>query len=69
MATSPADALRYGAGTPGGVINFVTPTRHDADRLQGRVASANITDQAHAGSVLFEPGTGRALFAGVQFRH
>ncbi|MCK9512335.1 MAG: TonB-dependent receptor [Pigmentiphaga sp.] len=31
-----ANALRYGAGTLGGAINFVTPTGHDTDRLQGR---------------------------------
>lgn len=32
-----ANALRYGAGTLGGAVNFVTPTGRDADPFQGRV--------------------------------
>jgi len=32
-----ANALRYGAGTLGGAVNFVTPTGHSASRLQGRI--------------------------------
>lgn len=31
-----ANALRYGASTLGGAINFVTPTGYDAHRFQGR---------------------------------
>lgn len=31
-----ANALRYGASTLGGAINFVTPTGHDVDAFQGR---------------------------------
>ena len=32
-----ANALRYGANTLGGAINFVTPTGYDADLAQGRL--------------------------------
>lgn len=32
-----ANALRYGSGTLGGAINFVSPTGYDASRFQGRV--------------------------------
>jgi iron complex outermembrane receptor protein len=32
------------------------------------IASASIDDDANAGSLLFEPGTGRAVYGGIQFR-
>ena len=32
------------------------------------IASASIIDVANAGSQLFEPGTGRAVFAGIKYR-
>ncbi len=32
------------------------------------IASTSITDVANAGSALFEPGTGRAVFAGLKYR-
>jgi iron complex outermembrane receptor protein len=32
-----ANALRFGAATLGGAINFVSPTGHDSDRFQARV--------------------------------
>jgi len=32
-----ANALRYGAGTLGGAVNFVTRTGHSADQFQGRI--------------------------------
>ena len=32
------------------------------------IASVSITDVAAANSALFEPGTGRAVFAGVKYR-
>lgn len=32
------------------------------------IASASVTKQADSNSMLFEPGTGRAFYAGVQFK-
>ncbi|MGA7117889.1 MAG: TonB-dependent receptor, partial [Hyphomicrobium sp.] len=32
------------------------------------IASASIDDDANASSLLFEPGTGRAVYAGIQYR-
>ena len=32
------------------------------------IASASVIDKANANSALFEPGTGRAVFAGVKYR-
>lgn len=32
------------------------------------IASASILDRANAGSMLFEPGTGRAVYAGMKYR-
>lgn len=32
------------------------------------IASVSITDTANASSALFEPGTGRSVFAGVRYR-
>jgi iron complex outermembrane recepter protein len=32
------------------------------------IASASIAETANATSALFEPGTGRAVFAGVRYR-
>jgi len=43
----------------------------DARNLTGRkyIASASVTDRATPASALFEPGSGRAVFAGVQMRY
>lgn len=43
----------------------------DARNLSGRkyIASANITDRATPGMALFEPGTGRSVFAGMLLRY
>jgi iron complex outermembrane receptor protein len=50
-----ANALRYGATTLGGAINFVTPTGHDADPLQGRVEAGSfgyVRSQVGSGAVV-----------------
>ncbi len=52
------------AGWEHGPYSFYLDGRNLTDRKY--IASASITDRAHAGSAIFEPGTGRAIFAGVQ---
>ncbi|NYT35840.1 TonB-dependent receptor [Allopusillimonas soli] len=55
------------AGWETGPYSFYLDARNLTDRRY--IASVSITDQANAGSTLFEPGTGRAVFAGVQLRY
>jgi len=55
------------AGWERGPYSFYIDGRNLTDRRY--IASASITDRAHARSALFEPGTGRAVFAGVQVRY
>ena len=35
---------------------------------QAYIATTSIIDRANAGSALFNPGSGRAVFAGVRFK-
>lgn len=49
-----ANAMRYGANSLGGAINYVTPTGHDASRFDGRVDAGSfgyIKTQASTGAV------------------
>lgn len=55
------------AGWERGPYSFYIDGRNLTDRRY--IASASITDRANASSELFEPGTGRAVFAGVQVRY
>jgi iron complex outermembrane receptor protein len=55
------------AGWEKGPYSFYIDGRNLTDRRY--IASASITDRANASSALFEPGTGRAVFAGVQVRY
>lgn len=55
------------AGWEQGPYSFYIDGRNLTDRRY--IASASITDRANANSELFEPGTGRAVFAGVQVRY
>lgn len=55
------------AGWDTGIYSFYLDGRNLTDRRY--IASASITDYAAASSALFEPGTGRAIFAGVQVRY
>lgn len=55
------------AGWEQGPYSFYIDGRNLTDRRY--IASASITDRANASSALFEPGTGRAVFAGVQVRY
>jgi iron complex outermembrane receptor protein len=50
----------------GGPISAYVEGRNLSD--EAYIASASIIDVANAGSALFEPGTGRAVFAGVRYR-
>lgn len=59
--------LGFRAGWEKGPYSFYIEGRNLTDRRY--IASASITDRANAGSALFEPGTGRAVFAGVQVRY
>jgi iron complex outermembrane receptor protein len=50
----------------GGPITAYIEGRNLAD--EAYIASASIIDQANANSTLFEPGTGRAIYGGVQVK-
>lgn len=50
-----------------GPYSFYIDGRNLTDRRH--IASASITDYARAASPLFEPGTGRSVFAGVQIQY
>lgn len=50
-----------------GPYSFFLEGRNLTDRRY--IASASITDEARADSALFEPGSGRAVYAGVQIRY
>lgn len=55
------------AGWDRGAHSFYIDARNLTDRRY--IASASITDYATASSTLFEPGTGRSVFAGVQIQY
>jgi iron complex outermembrane receptor protein len=55
------------AGWEQGAYSFYIDGRNLTDRRY--IASASITDRANASSALFEPGSGRAVFTGVQVRY
>lgn len=55
------------AGWEHGPYSFYIDGRNLTDRRY--IASVSITDRANADSALFEPGTGRAIFAGMQLRY
>lgn len=57
--------LRAGWDFPGGLSAFVE-ARNLADTRY--IASASVAVRATAASELFEPGTGRAVYAGLQYR-
>lgn len=59
--------LGFRAGWEKGPYSFYIDGRNLTNRKY--IASASITDRANASSALFEPGTGRAVFAGVQVRY
>jgi len=67
VETSSYALLGLRAGWEKGPYSFYIDGRNLTDRRY--IASASITDRANAGSALFEPGTGRAVFAGVQIRY
>ena len=50
----------------GGPITAYIEGRNLSD--EAYIASASIIDRANPGSTLFEPGTGRAIYGGVQFK-
>ncbi len=52
---------------PGGNYSFYLDARNLANKAY--IASASIIDTANAGSALFEPGTGRAIYAGLRVRY
>lgn len=52
-----ANALRYGANSLGGAVNFVTPTGRDASRFEGRV------DAGSFGYLQAQASTGTAVGA------
>ena len=50
-----ANALKYGAASLGGAINFVTPTGYDASRLAGRIEGGSfgtVREQLSSGQVI-----------------
>lgn len=50
-----ANALKYGASSLGGAINFVTPTGYDANKLAGRVEAGSfgtVREQISSGQVV-----------------
>jgi iron complex outermembrane receptor protein len=55
------------AGWEQGAYSFYIDGRNLTDRRY--ITSASITDRANASSALFEPGSGRAVFTGVQVRY
>lgn len=55
------------AGWEQGPYSFYIDGRNLTDRRY--IASASITDRAGPNAALFEPGTGRAIFAGMQLRY
>lgn len=55
------------AGWEHGAYSVFLEGRNLTDRRY--IASASITDRATAGSALYEPGSGRAIYAGVQVRY
>jgi iron complex outermembrane receptor protein len=50
----------------GGALSFYVEGRNLSD--EAYIASTSITDEAFANSELFEPGTGRAAYAGMKYR-
>ena len=50
----------------GGPFSAYIETRNLTDERY--IASVSITDTAAAGSALYEPGTGRAVYGGVKYR-
>lgn len=65
--TSSYALLGLRAGWELGPYSFYIDGRNLTDRRY--IASASITDYATASSPLFEPGTGRSVFAGVQIQY
>lgn len=65
--TSSYALLGLRAGWEQGAYSFYIDGRNLTDRRY--IASASITDHANPNSALFEPGTGRSVFAGVQVRY
>ncbi len=55
------------AGWKKGPYSIFIEARNLADKRY--IGSASITDRANAGSKLFEPGNGRAVYAGIQVRY
>ncbi|WP_439816571.1 TonB-dependent receptor family protein [Zavarzinia sp. CC-PAN008] len=67
VSTSPYGLLGFKAGfDDGGPISVYLDARNVTD--QTYIASASTTGIANANSALFEPGTGRAIFAGLRLR-
>lgn len=50
----------------GGPYSFYIEARNIANRAY--ISSASIINQANASSTLFEPGNGRAVYAGARVR-
>ena len=50
----------------GGPVSGYIEARNIANKAY--IASASIIDRANAASPLFEPGTGRAIYAGLKYR-
>jgi len=67
LKTNAYALLGLRAGWENGPYSFYIDGRNLTDRRY--IASASITDRANTNSALFEPGTGRAVFAGVQVRY
>ncbi|MFT0548603.1 TonB-dependent receptor family protein [Allopusillimonas ginsengisoli] len=67
LKTSAYALLGLRTGWEQGPYSFYVEGRNLTDRRY--IASASTTDRANANSTLFEPGTGRSVFAGVQVRY
>ena len=67
LKTEPYAIVGLKAGIDnGGPISAYIEARNLANKAY--IASASIIDRATAASPLFEPGTGRAVYAGVKYR-
>ncbi|MET0970577.1 MAG: TonB-dependent receptor [Tardiphaga sp.] len=67
LLTEPYAILGLKAGVDnGGPVSGYIEARNIANKAY--IASASIIDRATAASTLFEPGTGRAVYAGVKYR-
>jgi iron complex outermembrane receptor protein len=67
MMTEPYAIVGLKAGVDnGGPVSGYIEARNIANKAY--IASASIIDRASAASPLFEPGTGRAVYAGVKYR-